>query len=164
MYCRCDNPGMTDDEYLRMMLGLIDRHGWAVQGVERDKLYAPFAYTVGLTMRGLPELAITGMELATATGLLNELADEFVHLGLPAPGERIPLGDGRVLEVVEVRHPEAYLFTAISLFEIADGAREVFPTGVRCLQLAWSDERGRWPWEPGFRGGQFLMGPRAAAA
>jgi hypothetical protein len=159
----CDNPDATDEDYLGMIITTIDRFGWAVQSVEGDRLHAPFAYTVGLTLRGLPELAVTGLGGRASAGLLNEFADEFVHRRVPAPGERIPLGDGRALEMVCVPHPEAYLFTAISLFEQPEGARDALPQAVRGLQLAWSDERGRWPWEPGFRGRQFLMGPRAAA-
>jgi hypothetical protein len=36
----------------------VQAYGWAIQYVESEN--RPFAYTVGLTDRGLPELLMTG--------------------------------------------------------------------------------------------------------
>jgi hypothetical protein len=36
---------------------------------------------------------------------------------------------------------------------------------VRGMQVVWADDRGRWPWDVGFRssrGGQPVLGPRTA--
>lgn len=45
--------------------------GWAIQGVERERDHPPWAYTVGLTEYGLPELVATGLRLPRAAELLN---------------------------------------------------------------------------------------------
>jgi hypothetical protein len=56
--------------------------------------------------------------------------------------------------VVALPHPEAHLLTAV----------ELYGHEVRALQLVRADDRGRWPWERGHRGGrggQPVLGPRA---
>lgn len=153
----CDHPGSTYRDYLDHLRALIIRHGWAVQGVERDHSHPPWAYTVGLTGFGQPELVVTGLALGRATELLNGVAAHVLHACAPTPGERIPLRSGPVVEIVELAHPEAHLETVIALHG----------TQVRALQLVWADDRGRFPWERGHRGGrggQPVLGPRALAA
>jgi len=48
----CDHPGATERDYQEHMRLLINTYGWAVQGVERDGIHPPWAYTVGLTRAG----------------------------------------------------------------------------------------------------------------
>jgi hypothetical protein len=60
-------------------ISLIACHGWAVQGVQRDRIHPPWAYTVGLTSNGRPELVVTGMPLAPAAQLLNDVAAHVLH-------------------------------------------------------------------------------------
>src|SRR5687767_12106802 len=140
----CDNP---DGDYLaEVVLPTIERCGWMVQAVSgRPRL----AYTVGLTERGLPELVTTGLAPARAHVLLNSVAAAGLVL---VPGESVQVGE-QVLEVVEVPHPDAHLFTALALYGDA----------LRAVQLVWADERGHWPWcraHRGSRGGQAVLGPR----
>ena len=66
----CDHPDGSPLEYLDQIRDLIDRCGWAVQGVERDRVRPPWAYTVGLTAAGHPELVVTGLPLTRAADLL----------------------------------------------------------------------------------------------
>jgi hypothetical protein len=153
----CDHPGSTWLDYLANMRELIDCHGWAVQGVQRDRIHPPLAYTVGLTERGKPELVVTGLPLPRAAQLLNDVAPHVLHADAPAPGERAPLIGGPVIEIVEVAVPSAHLPVAVELC----GPR------IRALQLVHADDRGHWPWETGFRGmrgGQPVLGLRASQA
>ena len=154
----CDNPGKTDDDYLaEVVVPAIERCGWFVQAVLGGKRHAPFAYTVGLTAHGLPELVVTGMAHYRSGALLNGMAGHWLHADvLPVPGQHVDVRDGRCLEVVEVPHPDAHLFVATRLF-----GRD----GVTAQQLVWADSRGRWPWQVGHRagrGGQPVLGPRCA--
>lgn len=85
--------------------------------------------------------------------MLNGVAAHIVHAEPPAPGGRIPLVDGPLIEIVELPHPDAHLDTVVAFF-----GRD-----FRALQLVWADDRGGWPWEPGFRsgrGGQPVLGSR----
>jgi len=54
MCWQCDNPNGTTEEYLDELRASVRLHSWVVQGVEDDRL--PFAYTIGLHDRALPEL------------------------------------------------------------------------------------------------------------
>src|SRR5690242_21847847 len=81
----CDRPGATELDYNNFLQGLIDVHGWAVQGVERDGIHPPWAYTVGLTPHRRPELVITGMGLTRATEVLNIVAGHMLHAAAPEP-------------------------------------------------------------------------------
>lgn len=152
MCWRCDNPDGTIEDYLDGLRATIDDHGWAVQFVESDT--RPFAYTVGLHRSGLPELIITGMAAHTATRLLNSIAHMITDDGTElAPAMHIDYQDEYLLEVVEVEHPDVHLLYAIRLFG----------GSVRALQLVWSDEQGRLPWDPEWAGHrrQPVLGVRA---
>ncbi|MBV9312234.1 MAG: DUF4262 domain-containing protein [Pseudonocardia sp.] len=153
MCWRCDHPGSTAEDALNHMKELMLEHGWAIQGVEGDRLHPPWAYTLGLTDCGLPELVITGMALNRAGMFLNRMADHALRDGAAQPGERIHLCGGPLAEIVELPNPDAHLHTAYAFF----GPR------LRAIQMVWADDRGRWPWELGFRGcrgGQPVLGPR----
>lgn len=150
----CDHPGSTRLDSLDHLRGLITAYGWAIQGVEGDRVHPPWAYTVGLTPLGRPELVVTGLALDRATRLLNGVAAHVLHSCAPAPGEQIPLRGGPLVEIVELPHPDAHLESAIALYGVE----------IRALQLVRADDRGRWPWERGYRGGrggQPVLGPRA---
>jgi uncharacterized protein DUF4262 len=151
----CDHPGSTWPGYLAHLRELIDCHGWAVQGVQRDRIRPPLAYTAGLTEHGKPELVVTGLPLPRAAQLLNDVAPHVLHADAPRPGEQVPLIGGPVIEIVKVAVPSVHLPVAVELYGLQ----------VRALQLVHADDRGHWPWEKGFRGvrgGQPVLGPRAA--
>jgi hypothetical protein len=156
MCWQCDHPGATRDDYLDYMSGLIAQRGWAVQGVQRDRIHPPWAYTVGLTTYGEPELVVTGLAVRRAAALLNDVAEHVVHAAAPRPGEQIALRDGPLIEIVKVAVPSAHLITAAEMY----GPR------LRALQVVHADDRGHWPWETGYRGvrgGQPVLGVRARA-
>lgn len=157
MCWECDHPGGTRLDYLDHLRDMIGGHGWAVQGVERDRIHPPWAYTVGLTPRGRPELVVTGLPVSRASRLLNDVAAHVLHAAAPAAGEQIALQGGPVIEIVEVAEPAAHLQVAI----------ELYGPGVRALQVVHADDRGHWPWElryRGVRGGQPVLGRRAIPA
>jgi hypothetical protein len=157
MCLACENPDWTRADYLQHLHGVIALHGWAVQGVERDRFRPPWAYTVGLTGHHAPELVVTGMPVRRAAGLLNDVAAHVLHAAAPAPGEQVQLEDGPLIEFVAVAQPSAHLVMAV----------EMFGAGVRALQVLHADDRGHWPWDRGFRGGrggQPVLGARAPEA
>ena len=139
MCWQCDHPEKTREDYLDVMRSIIREHGWAVQFVEDDR--APFAYTIGLNARGLPELLMTGLAPKRSQLLLNRAAELALREGAPVPGAQFTLCDRLPVEVVEVGHPEAHMAIAL---DIARGRP------VRARQLVWADNLGRWPWARGF--------------
>lgn len=153
MCWKCDNPDATDADYFTLIQSVIDSHGWFIQGVAKDRLRPGFNYTVGLTSFGHPELLVTGMAHRAATDLLNDLAHHLVHHGAPAfvGGDRHLWQGGPEVEVVDVAEPTVHLV-------MAEG---MYGPGIKAVQLVYADDRGRWPWEVGFRGNQSVLGPRA---
>jgi len=155
MCWECDHPGSSRQDYADHMQGLIDRFGWAVVGVEGDRIHPPWAYTLGLTPHGRPELVVTGVPLPRATWLLNAVASYVLDAAVPQPGEEVLVEGGPLMEVVLVAEPTAHLVTAV----------EFYGPAIQALQLVYVDDRGRWPWDVGFHGhwgGQPLLGLRAA--
>jgi len=151
----CDHPDATHFDYLEHVRDLIACCGFMVQGVEGDRHHSPWAYTVGLTAHGKPELVVTGLSLARSARLLNDVAPHVLHADAPRPGEVVPLRGGPVIEIVEVAEPTAHLYVAV----------DIFGTKIRALQLVHADDHGHWPWEVGFRGGrggQPVLGVRAS--
>lgn len=148
----CDHPEATAEQYLDEVYGIMLMHGWAVQHVECER--RPFAYTVGLTRRGLPELVVTGLSPRRGQRLLNIAARRALVGDLLTPGMQTTLPAGPLVETVQVTHPDAHLYCAIA----------IFGDKVTALQLVWADRRGRWPWAADFdegRGTQPVLGMRA---
>jgi len=150
----CDHPNATTQDYLAHLRSIIREKGWAVQVVEGNRFRSSYAYTVGLAARGKPELVTTGLAAYRAARLLNEVATHILHATVPEPGEQVPLIGGPHIEFVEVEVPTAHLRLAC----------EFYGTGIRALQVVHADDRGRWPWQTGYRGtrgGQPVLGQRA---
>jgi hypothetical protein len=152
--CRqCDDPDRPG--YLERLRDGVADQGWLVQGIEGSELYPPWAYTIGLSGYGLPELVMTGLPLVETAELLNGVASHALHASPPSPGERIPLRGGPLIEVVPLAEPSAHLVFAAALYG----------PEIRALQLVHADSRGRFPWSPDFRdgrGGQPVLGARHA--
>jgi hypothetical protein len=134
------------DEVLHRQGEHIDRVGWAVTMVlpTADDPGVAFAYTVGLTARGFPELVIAGLPPDIAHALLNDLASRVYDWAARfSHGQRI--GDLLVgYDAVIVDGPATE-----ALYPGAAYAR--YGTGrVRLRQVVWPDPRGRFPWEPGY--------------
>jgi hypothetical protein len=143
MCWQCDNPDKTTDDYLDVLRKTIKDHRWAVQFVESDN--RPFAYTIGLHEKHLPELMVTGMQAHAAAKLLNVIGGQMVAEGMVLrPAEHIDCGGRHLIEVVEVEHPDAHLKFALSLYG----------SNVRAFQLVWADDAGRWPWDRGWGHGR----------
>ena len=155
MCWECDHPESSHQDFLNHMQGLVDRCGWAVVGMEADRIHPAWAYTIGLTPHDRPELVVTGLPLPRATWLLNTVAPYVLETVVPLPGEEVLAEGGPLMEVVKVTEPAAHLVTAVELYGLQ----------LRALQLVYADDRGRWPWDAGFRGhhgGQPVLGVRAA--
>lgn len=123
------------DAYDQHCVELIAEHGWMVQGVFPTKYdtEAPFAYTVGLTVAGLPELVISGLPADLAQQLLNSAAKASLGTRLH-PGQILDNIASVPFRIVEA--PTA----AVNM------ARHLYPgREVRALQLVWPDKDGNYP-------------------
>lgn len=150
----CDHPGATQQDYFDELRTTVLKHGWAVQYVESDR--TPYAYTIGLHDRGVPELLVSGLPPQRAGRLLNSMARDTVRGNPFTPGQQISVPTGPLIEIVEVQHPDAHMDWAVAF-----GGPE-----LRAPQLVWADGRGCWPWAVGFGDGrrrQPVLGLRAAS-
>ena len=132
MCWKCDHPDSTMQEWMELIYAAVQENGWVVQFVS-DR--TPFAYTIGLHPRGLPELLVTGMPPERARLVLDSVAQYLVEGGRPVPGERMLIGGELLLDFVQVQHPDAHLKFAVSIYG-----------PLRALQLVWPDEQGHRPW------------------
>src|SRR3954454_10296751 len=109
----CDHPGSTKEDYLNEVRAQIDRDGWMVQYVEDQR---PYAYTIGLHERALPELLVTGVSPQREVRMLNRVAEMATH-GVPLrPGDQRQLPAGPLIEIVTVEIPDAHLNNAAALY------------------------------------------------
>ncbi|MBC7374956.1 MAG: DUF4262 domain-containing protein [Frankiales bacterium] len=148
----CDLDESLEQFYERVVRPQIDSFGWFIQYVYGEGNAAPYAYTIGLTEHGYPELIATGVTVPEAASLLNAGGDLLHHRQL-LHGERVTVA-GRRVKVVGLPHPEAHL-----LF-----AGDVYGPALRAVQLVHADDSGVWPWSRTYRGGaggQPVLGPRA---
>jgi hypothetical protein len=132
------NPRL--DAYDLLCLGKIAKFGWVIQGVlprQGDK-DIPFAYTVGLTEAGLPELVISGLPVGTAQSILNTAARQSLETSL-RPGQALTDVASVPLRVIDAPFAEVNM------------ARRLYPgKDVQALQLVWPDSAGAYPAEPGW--------------
>lgn len=150
---RCDQTGLTPDDYLDHVREIVRDNRFAVQGVSGTGCQADMWYSVGLTAQGLPELVVTGFRAADGARLVQLWADYLLDCSAVLPGETLETGP-YLLEAVAVEHPHEHLLIAHALYGDA----------VRGLQLVAADSHGRWPWDPGYRARQaqqLLLGGRA---
>ncbi|MBS9533949.1 DUF4262 domain-containing protein [Mycobacterium sp. M1] len=141
MCWKCDHPEATIEEWIDEIRAKKDRLGWAIQYVEDDR--RPFAYTIGLHEHGLPELLVTGLTPEDTVRVLNGAAQYLVDGGRPVPGHTMSIGDGPLMEIVQVEHPAAHLNMAVALYG----------PGIKALQLVWHDDHDHSPWCPDFCNG-----------
>lgn len=136
------------DDFFDEQSEIIGRFGWAVvhvlPGDDDPPGTVPFAYTVGLTGYGFPELTIAGLPTEIGHVLLNEVAgrvrDEGLLLG---HGQRLRgLIDGQPVRIV-AGDPTEVLFPGAALMRYGDDR-------VSLLQITWPDPGGRFPWESGY--------------
>jgi hypothetical protein len=125
----------------------IARYGWAVISVfpdadSTDKINDAFAYTVGNSAAGLPELLVVGMFGDDAKWLLNALSNKMRERGAPfSNSERIELGG---------KHP-------ITLVLADQGVKDRYTIQVGqflkhdydVMQIIVPDKDGRFPWDQG---------------
>jgi hypothetical protein len=151
MCWRCDNPDASEEDYLKLVRREIDSHGWFIQHVEKDRLHPPFSYTVGLTEIGSPELLVTGWKLQKAGEFLNGRARGLMfHEDPTYVAGDVHAWPDLVVEVVDVAEPDVHLVMAWALYGPL----------LKAVQLVHADDCGHWPWYPGFRGSQPVLGPR----
>jgi hypothetical protein len=156
-------PAEVQEEW-KWEIGLIEQGWWPVIGVtpcENDGSspcvlagedspcgsdeHPPWAYTVGLWhLFRQPEYAVVGLDVRTATAVLNAVG-ALARLGeAPVAGQPLGgvLGHGHSLVAKEV-HPSWYggLLSLIPRF---------YPLRAPpAHQLVWPEVDGRWPWDTG---------------
>jgi hypothetical protein len=147
---------MTGTEhYLHRQNEMIDKFGWAVTAVlptdDDPPTASPFAYTVGLTAHGYPELIIAGLDPATCHTLLNDLARRVYDTA-----ERFAHGQ-RITDLIAGY--DAMIVDGDATEDLYPGAAfsRYGQDRVRLQQIVWPDAGGRFPWEDGYSFGPHLQ-------
>lgn len=144
------------DDYLVRIQALIEQHGWAVQGVfgTEDDPAIPFGYTVGLTLKDLPEVIIFGLSPALTQSTLNTVATRMIERGAHQAGELIDYvfqGPYEPMAVdVDARYLEQEYLTVVG--------RLYGDRNPSALQLVIPDKEQRFPWDDGYAMDSPLLG------
>lgn len=118
----------------------VAEHGWLVVSGRLADL-PQVTSTVGLTARGLPELAVVGLDEQTGGALLHELAGRLAVGQVPADGAQVDglLDAGAPPCLDEPVRPHVHL-----------PAADLYGDAVVVRQLVWPDAEGRLPGDDGF--------------
>lgn len=135
----------TSDEYRMRVTKFLDdneaaveQHGVTFVGVfptEEDGYH--FAYSIGRTLSGLPELIVTGTS-THGQGFLQWVHDNWADH--PGPNIIWPIGDKGALMTITV--PESIAETHNTFARAIADVKET-------LQVVWRDDDGLWPWDKG---------------
>lgn len=142
--------------HMRQLTELIERRGWALQGVVGDPYpgQVDVTYTVGNTTVGLPELLVIGIPTGLGGHLLDHLT-EVLRAGAldPRPGAVVPgplvgLDPPGTLRLGQVAGRWAIHYGVIAYeHHLANGGH---PEDVAFLQVVLPDHAGRFHGEPGY--------------
>lgn len=141
-------PRWHPDPRVRDTIDRIRRFGWVVNSVTdicedcRAAGATPeitLTYTVGLALRGTPELAVYGLDSTRGYAVLQEIVD------LLAVEDWTPIVDSGLELTVDALDVPVRVIEMIDTLDLVD-ARSLFPD-VPALQVVWADEHGRYPWE-----------------
>jgi hypothetical protein len=137
------------DDYITQTIDIIAEHGWLIQWVgdpvDEAEPSAPFAYTVGLTALGHPELIVTGLPPEKAYGILQTLAERIRD-------NTEALVEGELLERV-IGEPYLVRVGAVCERELAKHltiAQAIYGDEVKALQIIWPDGMNRLPGALGY--------------
>lgn len=127
------------------LVDVVHQHGWAVQCVFGEEETPSFAYTVGLSARGLPDVILFGLEVGTARSLLNELASQLISGEIaPAAGQEVH----RVATVpLKLASIDLQVFTRFALG--AERFARENEHQLAALHLVYPDQAGRLPGQLG---------------
>ncbi len=64
--------------HFEKMAALIEKHGFTVMGVLSDGTAPGFAYTVGLSEKGLADVVVLGLDFGTAQQMLSAVAQRHM--------------------------------------------------------------------------------------
>jgi len=133
---------------------MLEREGWAIEAVPARDGHATFpsyAYTIGFEERfAFPEVVVLGLSPVACRGLFDLVAGALAGgTDLPVAAPFIGLLDGGqpcAFLPVDVTTC-AGMFPSLTEHHRLSGDE---PTDFRLAQLAWPDQAGVLPWEPGF--------------
>lgn len=128
---------MPPDELAARLAGIADvvrRDGFHVQCAQPGVRNWPYAYTVGLTALGHPELVVSNLSPDECLPLLGSLCSNICAGGRIAPGAA-----WAKVGVFFTAYPESVAL-----------AGQLYPDApVRALQLVLHDSQNRFPWQAG---------------
>lgn len=108
--------------------------------------HPPFSFSIGLALNyGQAEIVIFGMEASKASKIINIVRNDAASGQKYADGDvshDILVGLKVCFVAVPLELYDEYLGTAIWFYRKS-------PRPFPCLQLAWPDRGGRFPWEAG---------------
>lgn len=137
---RCECCGMTDEELLERVRSDIQEYGCHIVWVFDDNNEtSPFAYTVGLTEKGQPEVVVCGVPAELGAHICNEIYHKAVDEGLE-------LTAGVTLDNLVEGFPG--ILCDVSSEHEANQARNYYRNDdVRVLQFVLPDLQGNYPWD-----------------
>jgi hypothetical protein len=135
----------------------IRKHGWVITYVGGGECSRPgcdggadeeppFGYTTGLFGLGHPELVVVGLDTHTTAGLLDTLAGRIRDGEELVPGIELSFGDwqGHTVIPEDVPNPGDIVFESNRFYQRPD------EFSVPVLQLTYTDNEGRYPWDVGY--------------
>ncbi len=129
--------------YIRKCKAMIEEHGHIVQSIPGEQSVPTFSYSVGLTLKRLPEFLLIGLSPEIASVVINGMAKRFAEN--PAIASEPIEG----LVSVPVRLRELSMEAALVHCKVI---RPVLGrTPDRIFQIIWPDPDGHFPHEPGYR-------------
>jgi hypothetical protein len=130
------------------LLRKIDAFGWTVIGVSApvgDVPSAPFAYTIGLSRLGVPELFVSGLPSRVAGSILNDLG-RLAKGGTSLRSGRLDdvLANDVPLELRPFDESRAQEFLGQLIWFTDTFADGIMPS---VMQVVWPDKNGHFPWD-----------------
>jgi hypothetical protein len=127
-------------------LAIVEASGWCIQAVDRgqDSNSPPYAYSVGMAKKGLPELLMTGVVPPLASHTLNQICFKMMDGKIRGFDEEKISGLTPItfkLRELDVKDVEKFLPICIRY-----GKHTGKP--IQFMQVMFPDGNGRYPGDP----------------
>ena len=155
--CVCCKSG--PQKYAEMIDSFMAENGFAIIGVFDAE--PPFAYTIGLTAKGFPELIIVAnFNPQEFNGIMNSVGHKFIEAATAtkaAVDGTTPIDYETLPVMIEIRKNNAPVSVPVGLKKIRKEFHEMLLGQalarygeVECIQVVIPDANGKLPWDDGF--------------
>jgi hypothetical protein len=143
--CDCD-VCRSSEKFLKSVSRMVSERGYAIVASQDHDSQTPYTFTIGLAVKGFPDLVAFGLVPEQATPFIMDLAEGMLKDKV-VPNEGAMVNEYMTtFEVPDMARAHSYMPQAEKFYEYR---------GIACVgeqkirQIVWADADHKMPWQRG---------------